>query len=400
MDELTDIREALRIVLAAVETLPGETVALGDALGRVLAQDARADLDQPAFDRGVMDGVAVRAADCATPGTVLREIGEARAGTPFVGAVQPQTCIRILTGAVVPAGVDAVVPQERIEAAGPGLWRILDAIRPERHIARRGSEVAIGDVVVAAGEQLGAARLGVLAAFGHAQVPVRRRPVVAVLPTGDELVPVTAVPGPGQIRDSNLYTISGLVQAAGGSVVQCRVAGDDRAALGQAIEAAWQQADVIVLSGGVSVGAYDFVAPALHDVGATCHVHRIRIKPGKPFLFATRGKQLAFGLPGNPVSAYVCAVLFLQPALAALQGARRVDWQTVPLPSLAALPPVGPRTEIAPARLRTTAQGVAVEILPQRGSADLAHFAQADFLVVRPAAGPALAAGDPLDVLL
>jgi len=399
-DELTNIDAALRIVLGAVQPLPTETVDLADALGRVLAQDARADLDQPAFDRAGMDGLGVRAIDCLKPGTVLREIGESRAGAPFSATLEPQTCIRILTGAMVPPGVDSVVPQERIEAAGTGLWRLLDAAPAERHIARRGSEVSVGEIIVSMGELLGSARLGVLAAFGHAQVPVRRRPLVAVLPTGDELVPIHARPGPGQIRDSDRFTLEALVRSAGAQIVPCAAVGDDRTALCAAIDAAWHDADVLVLSGGVSVGVYDFVAAALRDVGAACHVHRIRIKPGKPFLFASRGNKLAFGLPGNPVSAYVCAVLYLQPALAALQGARRVAWQTVPLPSLAALPPVGARSEIAPARLRTVEGRVAVEILPMRGSADLAHFARADFLVLRPAQGPALAAGDALDVLL
>lgn len=398
-DSLTDPADALALVLGAARPLGQERVALADAQGRVLACDAHADLDQPAFDRATMDGIAVRATDCAVAGALLRDIGEARAGLAFDGTVLPQTCVRIMTGAVLPAGADAVVPVERIETLAGGHFRVFDAIAAEANLARRGSEVRAGEVVVEAGEVLGGARLGVLAAFGHAQAMVWRRPVVAVLATGDELVGADQTPGAGQIRDANSPAIAALARSAGADVRLRAVSADTREGLAAAIAAAWSDADVLVLSGGVSVGARDFVAAALADVGATSLVHRIRIKPGKPFLFATRGPQLAFGLPGNPVSAWVCATLFLAPALAALQGDHRAGWTTLTLPSRDALPAVGSRTEIAPARLHQIGGASVVEILPTRGSADLAHFARADLLAIRPAGDTALPAGALLQIL-
>lgn len=414
---LLDIDEALRRVLAqvrvAADPWPGETVAWTEAWGRVLAADVHADLDTPAFDRSAMDGIAIVAADAREPGAIVAQLGEAPAGQPFAGRVIPGSCVRIMTGGVVPAGADAVVPVERIEAVatadGRPAYRLLDACRPENHIARRGCEVRRGDVVLERGTRLNGARVGVLATFGHVAVPVARRPTVAILPTGNEIVPVGQTPGPGQVRDANRHALTGLLQGAGVQVVQAAVAPDRKEDLAAAIAAAWQTADVVVMSGGVSAGDYDLVAPALADLGAVCHVHQIRIKPGKPFLFATLDqdgrRRFAFGLPGNPISSYVCAALFVLPALAALQGeaADAIAWRAVQVPSLEAVTAAGPRTEILPARLvqvnGTTGASTRVELLRVRGSADLAHFAAADWLVLRPASSPAAPAGTLVDVL-
>ncbi len=405
--ELLPIEEALQRVLAQVRPLRAETVALEDAWNRVLAEPALADSDQPGFDRSAMDGVAVRAADASAAGALLRVIGESAAGSPSNKTVLPGTCVRIMTGGVMPGGADAVVPVERIEMQPlAGTLRLLDAVRAEQHVARRGSEVREGEIVVPAGTLLTGARLGVLATFGHAHVAVARKPVVAVLPTGNEIVPVDHSPRPGQVRDANRHALTGLLRGMGVQVLQRPVAVDQRAALAAEIEAAWQVADVVVMSGGVSAGDYDFVAPALLDIGATCHVHKIRIKPGKPFLFATRVRpetgdvQLAFGLPGNPISSYVCGALFVLPALAALQGERAPAWQIVRVPTRDRLPAVGPRTELLPARLIHDEHGTSVEVLAVRGSADLAHFALATWMVVRPAGGPEALPGTPVDLLV
>jgi molybdopterin molybdotransferase len=406
---LMPIEQALRLVLAQVQALPAEIVALDDAWDRVLAEAAFADQDQPAFDRSAMDGVAVRADDVREPGTLVLLVGEAAAGTPFAGELVAGTCVRIMTGAVLPAGATAVVPIERIETAeveGKPAFRLLDLVRPEQHVSRRGSEVRAGDIVVTSGSRLTGARVGVLATFGHAHVAVTRRPVVAMLPTGNEIVPVDHAPLPGQVRDANRHALTGLLRAAGAHVLQRPVAADRREALAQDIESAWEVADVVVLSGGVSAGDYDFVAPALQDVGATCHVHQIRIKPGKPFLFATRqrpgraGVQLAFGLPGNPISSYVCCALFVLPALAALQGELTPAWQHVQVPTRTRLPAVGPRTELLPARLVQDGGRTQVEVLSVRGSADLAHFAVATWLVVRQAGATEAEAGSLVDLLV
>jgi len=404
---LLPIEEALARVLAQAKPLPSEPVLLTAAHGRVLAEAAAADLDQPAFDRGAMDGIAVRAADCAEPGALLRMLGEAAAGAPFAGTVTAGHCVRIMTGGVVPTGADAVVPVERlVEEPSQGatrVFRVLDTIRPERHIARRGSEVRASEPVVAAGLRLHGARIGVLATFGHVTVSVYRKPRVTVLPTGNEIVGISETPGPGQVRDANRHALTGLLLAAGADVLQGPIAPDRRDALAQTIREALQVSDVVVLSGGVSAGDYDLVAPALADLGATAHFHQIRIKPGKPLLFATladaTGTKLIFGLPGNPISAYVCCALFVAPALEALQGRPGVGWQTFALPSVHALPAVGPRTELAPARLVSGSEGTAVELLPVRGSADLAHFAEADWWVLRQADAPQAMPGTLVDVL-
>lgn len=408
---LLPIDDALALVLQHTTTLATERVPLTEALGRVLAVAACADQDLPGFDRAAMDGIALRAVDARAgqpgQGAWLRVVGEAAAGRPFEGELAPGTCVRIMTGAVVPPGADAVVPVERIVREGDG-FRLHDEVRPEQHVARRGSEVQRGEVVVPAGVRLNGARLGVLATFGHAEVEVARRPVVAVLPTGDEIVPLTSTPGPGQVRDANRHAITGLLQEAGAVVRQLPVAPDDRAKLRALVAQAFDEADVVVLSGGVSAGEYDLVPPVLAELGATAHCHQIAIKPGKPFLFATRGRQLAFGLPGNPISSYVCCAMFVLPALAALQGqmargqgqtparGQPTGWQALSVPAAHATPGAGPRAEVVPAVLH---DGRA-DVLSVKGSADLAHFSAGDWLVLRRAGVGAAAEEGLLEMLL
>jgi molybdopterin molybdotransferase len=401
---LLPIDDALALVLQHTKPLATERVPLTEALGRVLAVNACADQDLPGFDRAAMDGIALRAVDARAgqpgQGAWLRVLGESAAGRPFDGELVPGACVRIMTGAVVPPGADAVVPVERIVREADG-FRLQDDVRPEQHVARRGSEVRRGEVVVPAGVRLNGARLGVLATFGHAEVDVVRRPVVAVLPTGDEIVPVTVTPGPGQVRDANRHAITGLLREAGAVVRQLPVAPDDRAQLRALVAEAFDEADVVVLSGGVSAGEYDLVPPVLAELGATAHCHQIAIKPGKPFLFATRGPQLAFGLPGNPISSYVCCAMFVLPALAALQGQTGVHrqplrWHGLSVPADHATPGAGPRAEVVPAVLR---EGRA-DVLPVKGSADLAHFAAGEWLVLRRAGDASAVEGDPLEILL
>lgn len=390
--ELLPIDEALAIILAHVPVLPLETVPLAQGLGRVLAADLTADGPQPPFDRSAMDGVAVRCADY-TPGARLRQQGQALAGAPFAYALLPGHCVRIMTGAALPAGADAVVPVERIEVAlrdGGADVLLLDPPHPEQHIARIGSEVQAGQAILLAGERLTGPRLGVAASFGHAVLPVRRRPKVALVPTGDELVAVDAPLGPGQIRDSNRYAIGALL-SPDADVHYFAVARDQPGALQQALHDAWQYADVLITIGGVSAGDADLVAPTLQLLGATTHFHKIRIKPGKPLLFASRGSQLAFGLPGNPLAACVCAALFVRPALAKMQGEPVGAWPRVQLPTATSLGPVGPRDEVSACIL--TARGQ-VELVATRGSADLPAFARGSWLAIRPAGTPAQLPGD------
>ena len=395
---LLPIDQALQIVLRHAQLLAVETIKLSDAGGRVLAQAICADRDQPPFDRCAMDGVAL-ATDAPTAGQPWQLVGTAAAGAPFAGGLSAGQCVRIYTGAQVPADAVAVVPVERIRVAGAQVV-VEDAARAGQHIARKGSEVRAGATVVAAGTTLNAATLGVAAAFGHATVAVARRPNVAILPTGDEIVAVDAVPGPGQIRDSNRYQLAEIARRAGADVLHCAKAGDRRDLLEASLRAALAVADVVVTCGGVSAGDLDLVAPVLADLGAVAHFHKIRIKPGKPLLFATVGDKIVVGLPGNPVSAAVCAALFLVPLLAAMQGAQQTAWKILPMPLAADLGPAGPRDEIVPLQWAHHGAAAAVAPITMVGSADVFAFSRAQLLAIRPADHPAMAAGDLIDVLL
>ncbi len=389
------VEDALARVLATIQPLATEHLDLLSAHQRVLAEEIRADADVPAFDRSAMDGIAVRSSD-ALPQAILMQLGESAAGTPFVGQVTPGHCVRVMTGGVVPEGADAVVPVERIERLDALTYRLLDAARPEQNVARQGSEVRRSEVVLQSGLRLNGARLGVLATYGHDRVQVARRPIVALLPTGNEIVPVHVQPARGQVRDANRHALTGLLLDAGAEVRQHPVAADERQALTAAIAAAWEEADVLVTSGGVSAGDYDLVPPVLAELGATLHFHKIAIKPGRPLLFATRvhgGRtQYAFGLPGNPVSSYVCCALFVVPALLGLQGAPSA-WQRLTLPSRTALPTTGPRAEILPATLFSTPEGASAAVELLSSSADLTRFSRADWFAYRPPHAPSIEAG-------
>jgi molybdopterin molybdotransferase len=321
MSGLLSIDEARAAVLARVAALPEERVALGDAHGRVLAAAATARTDLPPFDSSAMDGYAVRAQD--TPGR-LRVVDQSAAGRPASSAVGVGEAIAISTGAVVPEGADAVVPIERVVEDGATIAaeRVEngDAIRP------RGGDVRRGDVVLPAGARLGPAQLGALAAVGIRDVACARRPRVTILATGTELVPPGAELGPGQIYESNGTLLAAQARSAGAdATVLARVLDDEaetRAALSAALDA-----DVVLTSGGVSVGQHDLVRALLPELGVEQVFWGVAVRPGKPLFFGVRGATLVFGLPGNPVSTLVGFELFVRPALAALQGAAPgPDW--------------------------------------------------------------------------
>lgn len=396
---LLALPDALAVLLAQAQPLTKERAALADLLRRVLAEPIVADADVPAFDRAAMDGIAV-VAEGLLPGAVLTQVGISAAGRPFAGELRVGECVRIMTGGVVPAGATAVVPVERITVQPEGV-RVLDSVRPEQHIARQGSEVRRGETVLDPGIRLQAAHLGVLATYGRHEAWVARRPRVAVVPTGDELVPVTATPTTGQVRDANRHAIAGLV-APEAEVTQYPVAPDTREGLAQALAAAWDQADLLITSGGVSAGDFDLVPPVLQSLGATVHFHQVAIKPGKPLLFGTREhggrRQYCLGLPGNPVSSFVCCALFALPLLRALTGAP-ADWSFLQLPSHTALPAVGPRTEILPAHIISQNGQSHAQVWNLGSSADLTRFSAATWLAWRPAHAPALAAGDLVTLL-
>jgi molybdopterin molybdotransferase len=314
MADLIPIAEARSRVLEAVRPLPAEAVPVADALGRVLAEDIRSPISVPPFDSSAMDGYALIAGDAAE----LELTDEARAGHPAAAAVMTGTAVAISTGAAVPEGATAVVPVERTERTGDTVR--VPATEPGANIRRAGEDIAAGETVLRAGDPLTPAALGVAASVGRASIDCARRPRVALLVTGDELTEPGTPLAPGEIYSSNGYALAGQVERAGAVLAGHERVADTadatRAALGPALDAA----DVVVVSGGVSVGPHDHVKAALAGLGVEERFWGVNLRPGKPVWFGALGDTLAFGLPGNPVSAMVTFQLFVRPALAALQG--------------------------------------------------------------------------------
>jgi molybdopterin molybdotransferase len=314
---LPSIDEARAILLAAVRPLTPTNVNVPDALGLVLAEDVVAAHDVPAFANSAMDGFAVRAGQANQR---LRIAGESRAGEPYGGTIVDGEAIRISTGAALPAGADGVLPIELVEVDGDAVV-LGEAVAPGRNVRDPGDDLRAGTTVLRAGTRIGPAELGTAIGAGRMAVLAAPRPRLAVVTTGDELVEPGAQLQPGQIHDSNGPTLAALAARSGAEVIGRGHAIDDpeatRAVLGEALDAA----DVLVLSGGVSVGPHDHVKPALADLGVRELLWRVALRPGKPTWLGERDGKLVFGLPGNPVSAYVTFLLFARPALNALQGA-------------------------------------------------------------------------------
>jgi molybdopterin molybdotransferase len=305
-------------VLDAVQPLDIEDAALTDALDRVVARDIASPRDVPPFDNSAMDGFAVRAG----PPAELEVVGESRAGRPSPAEVGQGQAIRISTGAALPAGASAVVPVERARAldeAGERVW--VDAAEEDANVRRAGEDVRAGDVVLRKGAVLGPAELGVAASIGCDVLPCARRPRVAVLVTGDELAEPGDPLGPGRIYSSNAFALGALVERSHATLVRRSTVRDDAESTRAALERALEEADVVCVSGGVSVGPHDHVKPALRHLGVVERFWGVALRPGKPTWFGSHDRALVFGLPGNPVSAMVTFQLFVRPALAALQGA-------------------------------------------------------------------------------
>jgi len=316
--ELISIDEGRARVLDAVQPLDIEDAALTDALDRVVARDIASPRDVPPFDNSAMDGFAVRAG----PPAELEVVGESRAGRPSPAEVGRGQAIRISTGAALPAGASAVVPVERARAldeAGERVW--VDAAEEGANVRRAGEDVRAGDVVLRKGAVLGPAELGVAASIGCDVLPCARRPRVAVLVTGDELAEPGDPLGPGRIYSSNAFALGALVERSHATLVRGSTVRDDAESTRAALERALEEADVVCVSGGVSVGPHDHVKPALRELGVAERFWGVALRPGKPTWFGSRDRALVFGLPGNPVSAMVTFQLFVRPALAALQGA-------------------------------------------------------------------------------
>jgi molybdopterin molybdotransferase len=374
-----DISSARALVADTVEPLGGiERVALEAAHGRILAEEVRADRDQPPFHRSTRDGFAIRAADA--PGT-LRVVGEIAAGHVLGRAIGAGEAAEIMTGAPLPDGADCVVMVEHTERSGDTV-RVGRTLAPGDNVVRAGTELAAGSPAIPAGTRIGPNEIAMLATVGHAQVAVRPRPRVAIVATGAELVDVAAQPGPSQIRESNGPTLAAQVARAGGVPVRLPPAPDDARALRDRLDRALA-ADLILFSGGVSMGKYDLVEAAFAELGARVVFDGVAIRPGKPVVFGVVAGKPFFGLPGNPLSTLVTFELFARAALERLGGAAStplrwlvthllVDYRQSPLPL----------THFVPARL---GDGATVTPLVSQGSGDIATLAIADgFLVVDP----------------
>ncbi len=321
---MIDEGEALERVLAAVRRGAGgvRQVDLAEAPGHYLGRDIVATVALPGFDNSAMDGYAVRSCD-ATTGSVLRVVGAQPAGRDHGLTLEPGEAVRIFTGAPMPAGADAVVMQEDTRPAGEGGVEIADWVEAGECVRRRGADVCEGQILVKGGERLGAGHIGLLAAQGMATLPCYRRPRVTVVATGDELAPLGSRLQPGQIYNSNAPMLAALAASTGCSGTRQIHLPDDRPALAAGLAGAAEQSDIVLISGGVSVGDYDFVKEALGDIGVPMDFWKVRIKPGKPFAFGRRARDgvLFFGLPGNPVSSYVTFAAFVLPAVQKWSGA-------------------------------------------------------------------------------
>ncbi len=355
------------------------------ACGRVLAESIAADRDYPPFDRSTRDGFAVRAADAAVPGATLHRIGEIKAGSGFHRVVGPGECVQIMTGAAVPRGADSVVMIEHVTISGEEVM-LQHAAESGKNIVRRGSEAHAGQELIATGTRLGYAEMAVAAQVGRHRLEVCARPRIAILSTGDEVVDIESTPGPLQIRNSNGLALETLVTLTGGEPVPLGNAPDEKDELRRRIERGLA-ADVLVLSGGVSMGKYDLVEAVLADLGAEIFFDSVDIRPGRPAVFGRCQGKLVFGLPGNPVSTMVTFELFVVPAIDVLGGAK-----PRPVPMFAArlshaVRERGALTHFVPAQVTRPdgAGDTRVATLPWQGSGDTVAVSLANaFLVVPP----------------
>ena len=390
---------ALERVLATATPLERETGTLSTANGRVLAEPLTARVTQPPFNASAMDGYAVRSADVRA-GATLEQVGTAQAGAGFSGEMPPGRCVRIFTGAPVPDDADAVVMQENTEALPDGRIRFSSDAAPGRSIRRRGQDFAEGHPLIAAGTRLNARHIALTAAANCDQLALVRAPRVALLATGDELVPAGSRPGADQIIASNSVGLAALFSPWSAEVRDLGIVRDDEAALTKCLSSALAgDADVLVTTGGASVGDHDLVQPVLISLGVEMDFWKIAIRPGKPLMFGTLGRKLVFGLPGNPVSAMVTAAILVLPALRALSGQSDPVSSPLRLPVSTSLPGNGERRHFIRAKLGVSGGATCVLPISETDSAHLSSLAGSDGLIVRPEHAPAVHAGGLVDFL-
>lgn len=393
---MISVSEARERIVSAMPRIGEEMVALDQAYGRIVAAAVRATRALPPYDNSAMDGFAVRSAE--VPGT-LPIAGTIAAGASADGVLDPGTVQRIMTGAPLPAGADAVVMRENVDDRGDHAV-FAQPVRVGRDIRRAGEDIAAGEVIASPGQLIDAGLVGVLAAQGISEVPVARRPRVAILSTGDELVDVATTPGSGQIVSSNAYALAAQIREAGGEPVDAGIARDNLDDSIAKLRAALD-ADVLVSCGGVSVGDFDFVKEAFAATGVTVEFWKVAVKPGKPLVFGHGpGGVPVFGLPGNPVSAMVTFELFTRPALLAMQGAATLDRPRAPVILASAYRKDPGRAHYLRARVRRDGTNLVAEPLAKQGSGMLSSMVGIDALVEFPREAGPQPAGATVEALL
>lgn len=393
------VDEALDRIFLQLDAPAAESVPLSRAHRRVLAEPLVATHNQPPFDASAMDGYAVRAAE-VTPGSTLKLAGTSQAGARFIGMMEHGQCVRIFTGAPMPIGADAVVMQEQTQSAGNRVT-FSEPAKPGQNIRKQGMDFTRGRELLPAGTVMTPAALSLAASANHANVTVTKRPKLAILATGDELVPPGAPPGADQIVASNSYGLIPLLAPWCEKVVDLGIVPDDKQKLEQALLGAFDYGvEVVVTTGGASVGERDYVQDVLTDLGVKLDFWKIAMRPGKPIMFGTRGSTLVFGLPGNPVSAMVTAIVILRPVLRQMTGHADPFWPTIGVPLAADLPPNGPRRHYMRGTLNRNDIGF-LEVLPisETDSAHTSSLAAADALIVQPENDPGTPAGEIVDII-
>lgn len=400
MMALLPVDDAIAAMLDGVERLGPEKVAIDEAAGRVLAAPLKAMRTQPPFDASAMDGYAVRAADLETVPARLRLVGESAAGKRHPGPVNSGETVRIFTGAPLPEGAEAILIQENARKLDAGLIEAIETVEAGRHIRRAGLDFSTGDALLEDGRRLDPAALSLAAAANHAALSIVRKPRVAVLATGSELVAPGAQAGPDQIVASNGYGIAAIAREAGAEVLDMGIVHDDRDALGRAIRGAFDAgADVIVTLGGASVGDHDLVREVLVSEGIDLAFWKIAMRPGKPLMFGRKGATRVLGLPGNPVSSLVGGHVFLKPLLARLGGHAFAPAIRAAILA-AAMNENDQRRDYVRARSETRADGLFVTPFPRQDSSMLTTLAEADCLIMREPFAAAAEVGEPCRVLM
>ncbi len=399
------IERGLEIVMSVAKSqerpdrMPVESVPLRDSLRRILRDDVLSDADSPPFDKAIRDGFAVRVEDLGSIPVVLSVVGESRAGLAADVTVERGQCCEIMTGAPLPAGSNAVVMVENTERVSPNSVRILRGVRENEGLLRRGAEARQGELILRSGRRIGLADLGLLAGNGKSTVSVSAKPSVAVIATGDELVEVEETPKPDQIRNSNSYTICAQVEEAGARPTALGIARDDLDDLRRKICQGLEQ-DILIVSGGVSVGKYDLVEKVFAEFGVEVLFDKIAMKPGKPTVFGHRGQTYVFGLPGNPISTMVAFHMFVRPLILFLLKAENTAPKVLEAKLEAPAKCDPERAALVPALVRFDGGQYWIRPAPWKGSSDLVGLSRANALIMIPRRSGTLESGQNAQFLL